>query len=590
MLSGSDASRRVEKSSSYRIGGITWYTSTPAGSTSSSAAADLKLKLSRDGTLNAGGGFSVTQSAARNPSQNRWISYLTGGDGGQGRPQAATAAWITTPRFFDCCSVFPSRAYYLGEADTGPSGTTAAQGYYFVAEVGYNPLSNSLGVSTSQAQAASLNYPGATPAVSKLVVTRGDESLGFAGVEAIGQVNALVNFAGQQPLFALLDADPRVEQYGQVVAYPYSIFTPWDPITCTQVLVTGVASTGLNLLRGNLTNGTIELPSDRIGNADGASAPAAGLTQVPAGLAPFCLQWFNLQTLDAYRSFREQVSQAYHNDYFDNGYGYSDYHHDGGDADTGYERQAVPATEEEGDMLAHSKGSPTPRPSGSSTGPAGGGPSTSSGPSTKAAAPTDRMPAGDGGAGPAGNGGDQQGYRQQALGAGQGRQQAAVGGTPGGSSASTLLLNSGGLSGQQGALRQVASQVADALSDSPAGHAAQRLANTSWTNAMKARQVAAQAAALRAEAVLRVIVRVAGAGSPFTAALLELQDAWYGSAARLSNAAVDAAIRRLEAGLPQEVLQELRKRAVEMAAQLTTSPAVQQAVQQQAVRADGGRG
>ncbi len=50
----------------------------------------------------------------------------------------------------ECCSLFPSRSYVLAEADTAPSGTAVANGYYFVSEVGYNPISNSFGASTSQ--------------------------------------------------------------------------------------------------------------------------------------------------------------------------------------------------------------------------------------------------------------------------------------------------------------------------------------------------------------------------------------------------------------------------------------------------------
>lgn len=50
----------------------------------------------------------------------------------------------------ECCSLFPSRSYVLAEASTAPSGTAVVNGYYFISEVGYNPLSNSFGASTSQ--------------------------------------------------------------------------------------------------------------------------------------------------------------------------------------------------------------------------------------------------------------------------------------------------------------------------------------------------------------------------------------------------------------------------------------------------------
>ncbi|GLI60719.1 hypothetical protein VaNZ11_002819, partial [Volvox africanus] len=203
-------------------------------------------------------------------------------------------------------------------ADTGPSGTTAAGGYYFVMEIGANALSGTVGSSTSQSHAGAVNLPSTAPAVSRTIVSRGDEPLGFAGVEALGQTNALVNFA-----------DPRVEQYGQAIAYPFNIFTPWDPVTCTQVLVTGLATTGINLLpltnRAAATaNRTIALPSERFS----AAAAAAGRngTRTPTGLVPFCLQWFNIQTLDDYRAFVQRTSPAYRSDYMDDGYGYSDYY------------------------------------------------------------------------------------------------------------------------------------------------------------------------------------------------------------------------------------------------------------------------
>ena len=49
----------------------------------------------------------------------------------------------------------------------------------------------------AQAQAATFDGPHTGPLASRTVVSRGDQSLGFAGVEAIGQTNAVVNFAGR---------------------------------------------------------------------------------------------------------------------------------------------------------------------------------------------------------------------------------------------------------------------------------------------------------------------------------------------------------------------------------------------------------
>lgn len=72
-------------------------------------------------------------------------------------------------------------------------------------------------------------------------------------------------------------------------------------IVFMQVLVTGLGTTGINLLPGQGENGgkgkassggdtpTISLPSERL------SEGARNGTRTPTGLAPFCLQWFNLQ-------------------------------------------------------------------------------------------------------------------------------------------------------------------------------------------------------------------------------------------------------------------------------------------------------
>ncbi len=49
-----------------------------------------------------------------------------------------------------------------------------------------------------QAQAGTFDGPHTGPLASRAVVSRGDQSLGFAGVEAIGQTNAVVNFAGAE--------------------------------------------------------------------------------------------------------------------------------------------------------------------------------------------------------------------------------------------------------------------------------------------------------------------------------------------------------------------------------------------------------
>ncbi len=59
--------------------------------------------------------------------------------------------------------------------------------------------------------------------------------------------------------------------------------------------MTGLASTGLNLLgRGGESNLTVSLPSQRLSDSARTRSGARG-TRDPTGLAPFCLQWFNLQ-------------------------------------------------------------------------------------------------------------------------------------------------------------------------------------------------------------------------------------------------------------------------------------------------------
>ncbi|GFH23176.1 uncharacterized protein HaLaN_20749, partial [Haematococcus lacustris] len=62
---------------------------------------------------------------------------------------------------------------------------SASNGYFAVGELAYNGLSNSFGVSLSQAQAGSMNVPLAELG-SGLVAGRG-----FSGIEQIGGANSL---------------------------------------------------------------------------------------------------------------------------------------------------------------------------------------------------------------------------------------------------------------------------------------------------------------------------------------------------------------------------------------------------------------
>jgi hypothetical protein len=55
---------------------------------------------------------------------------------------------------------------------------------------------------------------------------------GFNGVEQIGGANSLTLFT-----------DPRTLQFAQSVAYPYSLLTPGNPITCTQTMISTAVST-----------------------------------------------------------------------------------------------------------------------------------------------------------------------------------------------------------------------------------------------------------------------------------------------------------------------------------------------------------
>ncbi|GIL80925.1 hypothetical protein Vretifemale_9901 [Volvox reticuliferus] len=117
----------------------------------------------------------------------------------------------------------------------------------------------------------------------------------------------------------------------------------------------------------------------------------------------------------------------------------------------------------------------------------------------------------------------------------------------------------------------VAAAASRALTAPEVVAATQRLANTAAQQAVHAAQLVSEGAALRTEAVLRVIVRLVNAGSPFTAFMMNASKAWYDGAARLSNAAVDAAIRRLEEGVPPALADELRRRADDMAVRLSAA-------------------
>lgn len=64
------------------------------------------------------------------------------------------------------------------------------------------------------------------------------------------------------------------------------------------------------------------------------------------------------------------------------------------------------------------------------------------------------------------------------------------------------------------------------------------------------------------------MVRVADAASPLSAALLAAHEATYGGLVALSNAAVDAAISRLEATLPEGAVAEVAARAEATSRQL----------------------
>ncbi|EFJ45075.1 hypothetical protein VOLCADRAFT_106103 [Volvox carteri f. nagariensis] len=720
------------------INSITMYAGAPSGQASVSLARDRKFRLTKDGTVNLGAGFSTAQALALNPSQNRWRAAITG-EGGQGRPSAATAAWVVVPKFFQCCSLFPSRAYFLSEANTGTSGTQAAGGYYFVTEIGANALSGTVGASTSQSQASALNLPSTKPAVSRAIVTRGDEPLGFAGVEALGQTNALVNFA-----------DPRVEQYGQVIAYPYNIFTPWDPVTCTQVLVTGLATTGINLLKkdakggkggkegkegkggkdgkggkegkdgkdgkggkegkegkggkdgkegkegkgdkggkegkdgngnGNGGNGdsanhtTIALPSERserLRACDGVVRILHLLVHLTA------LAWAKVgqggprwakvgqggprwaKTLDEYQAFLKRAGPAYRSDYMDNGYGYSDYYdgthgpdgegdvNDGGvDGDGmapsssraperprgripgGGSQEQQPTVQQPVTSDSKAKatsgdegddGSPVrvqqqqqnqqrnhQRPPSSTYQPITQQPAQRPLPQSDAAQSLSPGPAAAAGAEEGGgqreepapvypifvgseqfrdatagaaaeDDGATQGGRLQPAGGilPRGRLQQLLG--PGGAGPDDLWPPSLMLLGRGGAKLLPGAKV---LTDPDVAAAARHITNTSAQHSVLAAQLLSQAAALRVEAVLRVIVRLVNAGSPLNAFMMNASKAWYDGAAQLSNAGVDVAIRRLEAKLPPGVAVELRRQADDMAEQL--GAAIGAAQQQQSI-------
>ncbi|PNH06189.1 hypothetical protein TSOC_007454 [Tetrabaena socialis] len=394
------------------------------------------------------------------------------------------------------------------------------------------------------------------------------------GVDASG--HALLTLLPRPPLPApalllllewpLLRAHPRVEQYGQVIAYPFNIFTPWDPLTCTQVLVRGVASTGIDVA-GELAkgrNGTLlDLPSSGpngsgsgpgLGGRGGATAP--GGTQAPTGIVPYCLQWFNLQTLDDYRSFLQRVGPAYQSDYLDD-YG-------------GIEEQQ-PYEEGSGGGDGGGGGAGAGGGGGDGGGSAGGGGGPQEGKS-QAPQPQPQELRGSSGS---------SGARVAFVGEEDGQEQQAGGGSGGGRPPASPPLSAGQRAGQ--AVRQTvlgrlppasaASPLAQAAADA-AGAAAQRAADAAATSAQhtaQAWQLVSKAAALRAEAVLRVIVSVANAAAPLTSELLDADRALYSGTARLSNAAVDAAIARLEAALPPEVAAELRASAAATASKLAAA-------------------
>ncbi len=75
-------------------------------------------------------------------------------------------------------------------------------------------------------------------------------------------------------------------------------------------------------------------------------------------------------------------------------------------------------------------------------------------------------------------------------------------------------------------------------------------------------------------------MRVADAASPLSAALLAAHDAAYGGLAALSNAAVDEAIGRLEATLPQGAAAEVAARAEATSRQLLAAQAAAAAAAQ----------
>lgn len=295
----------------------TRFYNTPRAAGSATVAADARLRMGKDGSLQLAGGVAAAQSAAHS-------AQAYGKKGGEtrpyNRPEAVTAAHVTVPKllgeivctvdlhYIRCplnqsarrhttsnCHGFnlssavtrrppatlirrhllnvllltirkqtewtdrPTSGYSFAEAD-GDAGS-AVNGYYKLGEMGYNPLANNLGRSTSAAQAGAIN--GATKGAVLNPVAGAAGPLvgtGFSGVEMTGTTNAAVDVA-----------DPRVEQTGQAIAYPFNILSPWDPATCSQVLASGAVFAGVDF-----------------------GGPALPLPGAPGlGIVPFCAEFFN---------------------------------------------------------------------------------------------------------------------------------------------------------------------------------------------------------------------------------------------------------------------------------------------------------
>uniref|UniRef100_A0A383VL49 Uncharacterized protein n=1 Tax=Tetradesmus obliquus TaxID=3088 RepID=A0A383VL49_TETOB len=249
---------------------VTLFYDTPAAAGSTSVGLNANAALRPDGTVHAATGASVTSSTGIANPLPYWLTLGAYNN----RPEAGTTAYTQIPLLLQQ-TLFPTLSY--GRASAKGDTFSTSGGTWGNLEFGYNPFSNNLGTSISSGTANTINV------ASSETVDEINPGAGLSQVEFAGYSNDLTNLA-----------DSRTDQSGQAIAQPYNIFSPVNPLTCTQSLLYAVTLTSYDL-----------------------GAPAGPLPREnPATIVPFCLGLFNFGTLDDFSAFVDE-----NNDYelfFDN--------------------------------------------------------------------------------------------------------------------------------------------------------------------------------------------------------------------------------------------------------------------------------